>query len=244
MAIPHNRSFICGFFVFLSAFIFTHGVYTLSYRFSFMVRTGAFAVASLLGYLYSIIFKKLTKGPKFIDIVLGLAMAGGMLLFWVYDPEICFFVPIEWQVFAAVMIVVSLFSDGILSIFQARINEDYRPPTIIMMRDITRWTILCSLIFILAKGDLAYTIEFCLTHYSFTYNMIGLALLYFTGQLFLYRAITRMSQNMPGFLSSSRKVLNIQISFAFTVHKYHKWQIVGILLSLISIVIESITITK
>lgn len=130
---PQKRSIFCGFLIFLSAIVFTHGVYTLSYRFSFMLRTGIFTAATVLGWLYSN-FKPLYKKPKVIDIFLSLGILGGMILFWVFDPEICFYVPIEGKVFAAVIVCISCGTDGIVSIVQTKITEDYKPSALYMMR--------------------------------------------------------------------------------------------------------------
>lgn len=94
----------------------------------------------------------------------------------------------------------------------------------------------------LAVNDTFYTINFLLTHKSFAIDIILLSVLFFIGQLFYYRVITKMRSNIPAYLSTSRKVLNIQVSMAFSVHTYHPYQVIGMIFSWIFIVIQAFSI--
>jgi hypothetical protein len=42
------------------------------------------------------------------DLFFGLIILGSMILFWVYDPEICYYVPIQPRVIGTVMMIVSV----------------------------------------------------------------------------------------------------------------------------------------
>ena len=60
-----------------------------------MIRTGLFVSYSVISFLYNKIYaKKVNISTKLIEIVCALLLLGGMILFWIYDPEICFYVPI------------------------------------------------------------------------------------------------------------------------------------------------------
>ncbi len=52
-----------------------------------------------------------------------MGLLGGMILFWVFDTEICYYVPIGPRVVGTVMLIVSVVSDGALSVIQAKIND-------------------------------------------------------------------------------------------------------------------------
>lgn len=84
--------------------------------------------------------------------MLSLLISGGIGFYWAFDPEICFYVPIDQKVIGNVLMIISCFGDGILSIFQAKINEECKPHMLAMMRDISRWTALFSLLLVLLLG--------------------------------------------------------------------------------------------
>lgn len=165
-----------------------------------MIKSGVFVGATLLGLLYSRFISPLTQNPKKIDFLLSLLLSGGIGLYWVFDPEICFYVPIDPKVIANVLMIISCFGDGLLSIFHAKINDNYKPSMLIMMRDISRWTAVFSLVLVLVLGELPYILSFCASHWGFMLEIILLSILYFVGQLIAYRAITNMAQNFPAFL--------------------------------------------
>ncbi len=60
----------------------------------------------------------------------------------------------------------------------------------------------------------------------------------------MYRAFTRMAHNIPAYLSSSRKVLNVFVSFSFSVHNYHFYQVVGMIFAWVNIVLQAIFIVQ
>ncbi len=165
--IPHMQSSICGWFMFFSALSFVHGVYTTAYRYSFVVKTGVFAASTLMGYVFSLI-RPFARSPKRADLITSLSIVLFIVLFWVFDPEICFYVPIEPKVIANVLMIVTCFTDGGVSIIQAKIVEDYKPTLFHITRDISRWTFAFSLIYVITVGDLAYTFTYLTTHPSFT----------------------------------------------------------------------------
>lgn len=51
-----------------------------------------------------------------------------------------------------------------------------------------------------------------------------------------------MSSNIPAYLSTSRKVLNIQLSMAFSAQTYHTYQVIGMAFSWIFITLQAISI--
>ena len=60
-----------------------------------MIRTGLFVASSVISFLYNKIYaRQVNLSTKFIEIICALLVLGGMILFWIYDPEICFYVPI------------------------------------------------------------------------------------------------------------------------------------------------------
>lgn len=66
------------------------------------------------------------------------------------------------------------------------------------------------------------TVEFCLSHRDWILTVFSLAALYFVGQLFVYRITVRMAQNIPSFITTSRRVLTVHQSYALSSHKFHK----------------------
>jgi hypothetical protein len=62
-----------------------------------------------------------------------------------------------------------------------------------------------------------------------------LGFLFFCSQLFIYRAAAKFQPNIYLYLTSAAMVLMVQISFSFTVHKYHQFQIIGMSLAWLSI---------
>lgn len=138
--------------MFVSGIVFTHGVYTTAFRFAFVIKSGIFVGATLIGLLYSRFISPLAQKPRKMDFLLSLLISGGIGFYWAFDPEICFYVPIDPKVIANVLMIVSCFGDGILSIFQAKINENYKPHMLTMMRDISRWTAIFSLLLVLLLG--------------------------------------------------------------------------------------------
>jgi hypothetical protein len=148
-------------------------------------------------------------------------------------------VPIEPKVIANVLMIVSCFTDGGVTIVQSMIAEEYKPSVLHLLRDISRWTVACSVAYVLVAGDLSYTLYFLSTHHSFTSQIILLSVLFFISQLFIYRAINRMAQNIPAYLSTARKVLNIQVSLAFSVHSYHLYQVIGMIVAWVSILLQA-----
>ncbi len=69
-------------------------------------------------------------------------------------------------------------------------------------------------------------------------------MLFFIGQLLIYRAFTRMTQNIPAYLSTSRKVLNVFVSFSFSVHNYHYYQVIGMFFAWVNILLQALFIVQ
>ncbi len=91
----------------MSGILFTEGIYYTSFRLSFVIKCSAFFASSLFGLIFSPLKNKI-KNPKIKDIFIGLGILGGMVLFWVYDTEICFYVPVKPGIISVVIIVVSV----------------------------------------------------------------------------------------------------------------------------------------
>lgn len=110
------------------------------------------------------------------------------------------YVPIEMKVVALVYLIISCFSDGIVSIFQSKMSHEYKPHMLILMRDISRWTTIFSLLLVLLLGDIPYILNFCINHVRFIFDIAILSVVYFIGQLITYKAISAMPQNFPSYL--------------------------------------------
>jgi hypothetical protein len=77
-----------------------------------------------------------------------------------------------------------------------------------------------------------------LSHHNWTLSVFSLAALYFVGQLFVYRIAVRMAQNIPAFVTTSRRVLTVHQSYALSSHRFHKYQIFGMIISWVSIIVQ------
>jgi hypothetical protein len=69
-------------------------------------------------------------------------------------------------------------------------------------------------------------------------------LFYFLSQIFIYRATTKMSQNVPAFITTSSKVLTIHQSYMLSSHKIHAKQIIGMIISWSSILAQAFLFIK
>lgn len=154
------------------------------------------------------------------------------------------YVPIEMKVVALVYLIISCFSDGIVSIFQSKMSYEYKPHMLTPMRDISRWTAICSFSLVLMLGELPYIFSFCLNHAGFALDIVLLSVLYFIGQLITYRAIEKMQQNFPSYIEASGKALHVQMSFLLSVHKHHFYQLIGLVLSWGSIILQALLMSK
>ena len=113
-----------------------------------------------------------------------------------------------------------------------------------MLRDLTRWTVAGIVILVLLMGDLPYTIGFMARHKLFALEMVALGILYALEQIFTYRTVKTMALNVPGYLQSTKNILAVQMSYSLTIHKYYLEQVIGLLLSWISIVVQAFLFIK
>jgi hypothetical protein len=81
-----------------------------------MVKTGLFIAHSVLSGIYSKIYGKSCTSTKIVEIICASLVLGGAILFWIYDPEICFYVPIQPRVIGSVMLMASVIVEAILAI--------------------------------------------------------------------------------------------------------------------------------
>lgn len=69
-------------------------------------------------------------------------------------------------------------------------------------------------------------------------------LFYFIRQICIYRVTTKMSQNVPSYIATSSKVLTIHQSYLLSSHKIHAKQIIGMIISWISILFQAFLFIK
>jgi hypothetical protein len=142
------------------------------------------------------------------------------------------------------MVVSSGICDGILALILARISEKFNPNALYLLRKVSRCTALWSFFYVFIVGDIRKTFEFCYFHQEWTMNVLATAFLYFLGQIFIYRVTIKMSQNVPGFVTTSRKVLTIHQSYMCSSHKVQGKQLIGMGISWLSILIQVFMFVK
>jgi hypothetical protein len=69
----------------ISSVLFTRGLYEISYRYAFSLKTLSFFGASFFALIFSPLSNK-SSNPRPIHTVMSLLVSGGIVLFWIYDP--------------------------------------------------------------------------------------------------------------------------------------------------------------
>ena len=104
-----------------------------------------------------------------------------------------------------------------------------------MLRDVSLWSWAFSVFYLLFKGKFSYSAEYSFSHLDYLVEVAVLGLFFCLGQLLLYKATQNLQQNAAAYLMSAAMVLTVQVSFSFSVHKYHMYQVVGLLMAWIGI---------
>jgi hypothetical protein len=135
------------------------------------------------------------------------------------------------RVIGTVMMIVSVVFEGLLFIIQTRLIQNENVSPLRMQREVTSWVLIFAFIYTLFKWQLTEAVDYAFKHSEYFLEVAILGFLYFCSQLFIYKATAKFQPNISLYLTSAAMILMVQISFSFSVHKYHKFQVVGMSLA-------------
>lgn len=100
-----------------------------------------------------------------------------------------------------------------------------------MLRDITTWTLFFAYGYLMVQGKFTASAEYTFKHMEYFVEVAIVGVFYFLGQLIVYKATKNQQQNVPSYLMSAAMILMVQVSFSFSIHKYHIYQVIGLVMA-------------
>lgn len=85
--------------------------------------------------------------------------------------------------------------------------------------------------YVLFTGKIDYSIDYGFRHIEYLGLVAFLALIYFIGQLIIHKTLKSLGSNVVGLMGTATMVLMLQISYAFTVNSYERYQVVGLVMA-------------
>jgi len=150
----------------------------------------------------------------------------------------------ESSLLGLIIIVGSLFCDGLLGTRQTEIKKKCNPSAWDQMESLNKWAGLICLGVSIVTLQLFGFIDFVMKYPAVLGDLVLLALLGTFGQIFIFYTIFNFSPLVLSIVTTTRKFFTVLASIVIYHHEINKWQWVSIALVFIGVFVEMLSGSK
>jgi UDP-galactose transporter B1 len=144
----------------------------------------------------------------------------------------------ESSAFGLILLVISLFCDGLIGVKQTEAKEKFKPSAFDQMESCNKWCLLLTFIFSLVTFQMGPFIFFCLNYPAVMADLVVIALLGTLGQVFIFYTIFNFSPFVLSIVTTTRKFFTVLASIFFYNHAVNQTQWASIALVFLGVAIE------
>jgi UDP-galactose transporter B1 len=146
----------------------------------------------------------------------------------------------ETSVIGLVLLVVSLFCDGMIGLKQNEAKEKFKPTAFDQMESSNKWCLLFTFVFAVVSFQMGPFIFYTLLYPAVIIDLITIALLGTLGQVFIFYTIFNFSPLILSIVTTTRKFFTVIASIFFYAHPINGTQWASIALVFFGVFLEFI----
>jgi len=147
----------------------------------------------------------------------------------------------ESSIFGLIIILGSLFCDGLLGTRQGEIKKKYNPSAWDQMESLNKWAGLICLVASVCTLQIFGFVEFVMKNPAVIGDLVLLAVLGTFGQVFIFYTIFNFSPLILSIVTTTRKFFTVLASIVIYRHHVNQWQILAIALVFVGVFIEMLS---
>jgi len=144
----------------------------------------------------------------------------------------------ESSVLGLILIVGSLFCDGLIGTKQGEVKKKFNPSAWDQMESLNKWAGLICLAASIVTTQLFGFIDFVVKYPAVVTDLVLLALLGTFGQIFIFYTIFNFSPLILSIITTTRKFFTVLASIVIYRHHINEWQWLSIALVFIGVFVE------
>jgi UDP-galactose transporter B1 len=144
----------------------------------------------------------------------------------------------ETSIVGLLLLVISLFCDGMIGVKQTEAKEKFKPSPLDQMESANKWCLLFTFVFSLITFQMGPFIFFCINYPIVIADLIVLALLGTIGQFFIFYTIFNFSPFVLSIVTTTRKFFTVLASIFFYNHSVNNTQWASIGLVFLGVALE------
>jgi len=147
----------------------------------------------------------------------------------------------ESSLLGIVIILGSLFCDGLIGTKQGEIKKKYNPSAWDQMESLNKWAGLICLVASIVTTQIFGFITFLIKYPAVINDLLLLALLGTFGQVFIFYTIFNFSPLILSIVTTTRKFFTVLASIVIYSHPINEWQWLSIALVFIGVFVEMLS---
>jgi UDP-galactose transporter B1 len=147
----------------------------------------------------------------------------------------------ESSIFGIIIILGSLFCDGLIGTKQGEIKKKFNPSAWDQMESLNKWAGLICLVASIVTTQLFGCIDFIIKYPAVIKDLVLLALLGTFGQIFIFYTIFNFSPLILSIVTTTRKFFTVLASIVIYNHHINQWQWLSIGLVFIGVFVEMLS---
>lgn len=147
----------------------------------------------------------------------------------------------ETSLIGVILLVISLFCDGMIGVKQNEAKEKFKPTAFDQMESCNKWCFVITLAFSIISFQIGPFMFFCWFYPAVIFDLVTIACLGTIGQVFIFYTITNFSPLILSIVTTTRKFFTVLASIFFYQHPVSNAQWLAISLVFFGVLLEFIS---
>jgi UDP-galactose transporter B1 len=147
----------------------------------------------------------------------------------------------ESSLFGLIIILGSLFCDGLIGTKQTEVKKKFNPSAWDQMESLNKWAGLICLGASILSLQIFGFVDFIIKYPAVLTDLVLLALLGTFGQIFIFYTIFNFSPLVLSIVTTTRKFFTVLASIVIYRHHINQWQILAIALVFLGVFVEMLS---